>query len=50
MKEIIPQYIDQRLNMPWPMVCQTACQAMIRKVSFETVVEAAMVAQMKGMR
>lgn len=50
MKEIIPEYIDQRLRMSWPMICQTACQAMIRKVSFEAIVEAAMRAQMAGMR
>jgi hypothetical protein len=45
MNTLTPQYIDQRLRLPWTLICQMACQAMIRKVSFEDVVEMAMRAE-----
>ena len=33
-----PLYIDQQLHMSWPLICQTACQALIRKVTFDELV------------
>lgn len=42
MTDLAPQYIDQRLNMPWPLICQIACQALILGVRFEDIVELAL--------
>lgn len=39
------QYIDQRLNMTWPLICLVACQAMIMRMTFEDVVAMSMKAQ-----
>lgn len=40
------QYIDQRLNMTWPLICLVACQAMILNITFEEMVASSMRAQM----
>lgn len=40
------QYIDQRLNMPWPLICLVACQAVILGITFEEVVASSMQAQL----
>lgn len=42
MKPIAPEYIDQKLRLSWNLICKTACQAMILKISFEEAVAMAM--------
>jgi hypothetical protein len=43
MNPIIPEEpIDMQLRLQWPLICRTACRAMILKMTFEEVVYAAM--------
>lgn len=42
------QYLDQRLNMTWPLICLVACQAMILGINFDEVVASSMRAQLQG--
>ena len=34
--------VDRHLRMPWPAICETACQALILGISFTDVVEIAL--------
>lgn len=39
---LAPEYINEPLRMPWPEICNMACAAMIRSMTIDQFVEAAM--------
>ena len=38
---IAPEYVDEQIRMSWPAICRMACAAMIRGMSLDEFVEAA---------
>lgn len=39
---IAPEYVDEQLRMPWPVICRMACQSMILNMTLDEFADAAL--------